>query len=60
MYTVSRTGRIQKKVSRKPVEVIVHGDNSDLIKTVASLYTKDDDLTIADVTYGKGVFWRKC
>ncbi|MEP3199173.1 MAG: hypothetical protein ABJO57_14950 [Lentilitoribacter sp.] len=52
--------RRRKKASQKPVEAVVHGDNSDLIKTVASLYVKDDNLTIADVTYGKGVFWRKC
>lgn len=52
--------RRRKKVSKKPIEAIVHGDNSDLIKAVASLYVKDNDLTIADVTYGKGVFWRKC
>ncbi|MEO9602903.1 MAG: hypothetical protein ABJ051_10065 [Lentilitoribacter sp.] len=52
--------RRRKKVSQKPVEALVHGDNADLIKTVASLYAKDTDLKIADVTYGKGVFWRKC
>lgn len=34
------------------------GDNSDLIKVVSSMYLKEGD-RIADVTYGKGVFWRK-
>lgn len=52
--------RRRKKASQKPVEAIVHGDNADLIKAVTSLYAKDPDVTIADVTYGKGVFWRKC
>lgn len=36
----------------------VVGDNSDLIVRVVSLYTKDG-YKIADVTFGKGVFWRK-
>lgn len=34
------------------------GDNSDLIAHVAALYLKSGD-RIWDVTYGKGVFWRK-
>lgn len=33
------------------------GDNSGLIKKVADLYFQEGD-SIADVTYGKGVFWR--
>lgn len=52
--------RKRKKASERPIEAIVHGDNSDLIKTVASLYAVDPDISIADVTYGKGVFWKKC
>jgi hypothetical protein len=34
------------------------GSNADLIAHVGSLYIHDGDL-IADVTYGKGVFWKK-
>lgn len=34
------------------------GDNSDLIAHVAAMYLKPGD-KVADVTYGKGVFWRK-
>jgi tRNA G10 N-methylase Trm11 len=34
------------------------GDNSDLIAHVAAMYLKPMD-NVADVTYGKGVFWRK-
>ena len=41
-----------------PVFTLVTGDNSDLIKTVADLYLKPG-MVVADVTYGKGVFWRK-
>ena len=37
---------------------LVEGINSDLIKSVSDFYIKDGD-TVADVTYGKGVFWRK-
>lgn len=33
------------------------GDNSGLIAKVADFYFQDGD-SIADVTYGKGVFWR--
>lgn len=34
------------------------GNNSDLIAIVAEMYLKHGD-KVADVTYGKGVFWRK-
>jgi tRNA G10 N-methylase Trm11 len=34
------------------------GDNSALISRVAKMYIKEGDY-IADVTYGKGVFWRE-
>ena len=33
-------------------------DNSDLIKEVSDFYIKDGDF-VADVTWGKGVFWKK-
>jgi hypothetical protein len=36
----------------------VSGDNSDLIKEVSDLYIKDGEV-VADVTYGRGVFWNK-
>jgi len=39
-------------------EAIVHGNNADLIAEVAKLYATGDP-KIADLTYGKGVFWRK-
>jgi hypothetical protein len=40
------------------VESVVTGNNSDLIEEVARLYAAGDP-KIADLTYGKGVFWRK-
>lgn len=40
------------------VQAVVYGNNADLISEVASLYATDDS-KIADLTYGKGVFWRK-
>lgn len=42
----------------KIVEAVITGDNSDLIYEVAKLYVKAED-RIADLTYGKGVFWRR-
>jgi hypothetical protein len=36
-----------------------HGTNADLIANVASVYLSKGAL-VADVTYGNGVFWRKC
>jgi len=41
-----------------PIEAVIYGDNGDLIKQVVSLHGKPTD-QIADLTYGKGVFWRK-
>ncbi|HYB20862.1 MAG TPA: hypothetical protein VEH09_08025 [Thermodesulfobacteriota bacterium] len=41
-----------------PVVTSVVGENSDLIAAVASLYLRDG-MVVADVTYGKGVFWKK-
>lgn len=37
---------------------IVGGDNADLFLEISKLYLQPGD-TIADVTYGKGAFWRK-
>lgn len=39
------------------IYTVHHGCNSGLIKNVAELYFSEGD-KIADVTYGKGVFWR--
>lgn len=40
------------------IEAVVYGNNADLISEVVSLYAADDS-KVADLTYGKGVFWRK-
>ena len=37
---------------------VVSGSNADLIRQVALLYARDNP-KVADLTYGKGVFWRK-
>jgi hypothetical protein len=42
----------------KPVVAVQHGNNSDLIAAAAKLYIRDGD-RVADVTYGKGLFWKK-
>lgn len=39
-------------------EAVVYGNNADLIAEVAKLYAAGNP-KIADLTYGKGVFWRK-
>lgn len=41
-----------------PVLAVQHGDNATLIAAAAKLYIRDGD-TVADVTYGRGVFWKK-
>ncbi|WP_315076255.1 DNA methyltransferase [uncultured Clostridium sp.] len=41
-----------------PIYTVHQGRNSGLIKSVAELYFNEGD-KIADVTYGKGVFWRE-
>lgn len=38
---------------------VASGTNADLIANVAKLYLPENAL-VADITYGKGVFWRKC
>lgn len=40
-------------------QALIEGNNSDLIAEVAKLYAQGDP-KIADLTYGKGVFWRQC
>ncbi|WP_243156285.1 hypothetical protein, partial [Clostridium sp. C2-6-12] len=42
----------------KPIYTVHQGRNSGLIKSVAELYFNEGD-KIADVTYGKGAFWRE-
>ena len=51
--------RRREKVRNNPVDALVRGNNADLIKEVAKLYATDPSLRIADVTFGKGVFWKK-
>lgn len=51
--------RRRKKIANNPVNALVRGNNADLIKEVTKLYASDPSLTIADVTYGKGAFWKK-
>lgn len=41
-----------------PILTSVTGDNSDLFPLVLELYANEGD-SIADVTYGRGVFWKK-
>lgn len=41
----------------RPIYTVHKGNNSGLIKMVADLYFQEGD-KIADVTYGKGVFWK--
>jgi len=40
-----------------PVSSLVVGDNSDLMKQVATLWVRPDDVVV-DCTYGRGVFWK--
>lgn len=51
--------RKRKRIATKPVHALVRGNNADLIKEVVKLYAPDPSLTIADVTFGKGAFWKK-
>ena len=41
-----------------PIVSVIHGNNADLIAEVARLYMPDGSV-VADVTWGKGAFWRK-
>ena len=42
-----------------PTLSLIEGNNADLIREVADLYLKPEH-RIADLTWGKGVFWKKC
>jgi hypothetical protein len=46
-------------MAKSAVFTMYFGTNADLITHVADLYLPEGAL-VADVTYGKGVFWRKC
>ena len=46
-------------VTPSRVRSLIEGNNADLIRQVANLYLSPSD-RIADLTYGKGVFWRQC
>jgi hypothetical protein len=47
----------RRSTKRRPRETVVRGTNADLIAVAAKLYLPAG-ATVADVTYGKGVFWR--
>jgi hypothetical protein len=50
---------MQGCVIKEPIYTVhLDGDNSGLIKKVVDLYFQEGD-KIADVTYGKGVFWKQ-
>lgn len=42
----------------KTIYTVHHSHNSGLIKDVVSLYIEEAS-SVADVTYGKGVFWKE-
>lgn len=42
-----------------PIQALIRGNNADLIAEVARLYATGNP-KIADLTYGRGVFWRHC
>ena len=48
----------RKRNQSKRVYTAITGNNAALFNTAAKMYIKDYDL-VADVTFGKGVFWRK-
>ena len=46
------------RTTPKPVRTLYRGTNADLLVDVARLYIPDGAL-VADVTWGKGIFWQK-
>ena len=42
-----------------PIFTCLTGSNADLVREVCNLYVKKGE-TIADVTWGKGAFWKNC
>ena len=53
LHLPQRSSSVPEKITN-----VVHGDNAELMANVAALYFRDG-MTIADVTYGEGGFWRK-
>lgn len=47
----------QYKIVKLPVPCAIVGNNADLFEQVEKLYIKETDV-IADVTYGRGTFWK--
>jgi hypothetical protein len=45
-------------IAKTPILTAITGTNADLIPRILTMYVPDGS-TIADVTFGKGVFWRK-
>lgn len=43
----------------KPVPSVIVGDNDDLILAVSRLYCKDPKAKVIDLTYGRGMWWKK-
>lgn len=54
---VSSLTRMTEELSG-PIYSCIEGDSSDLIANIAAMYLKPG-VVVADVTYGRGVFWRK-
>lgn len=48
---------VKSDVSAQPLCTVVHGNNNVLFEVVSPLYLTNG-MRIADVTYGKGVFWK--
>jgi hypothetical protein len=57
LYREKRAGRYTKSPEPLTVTRAVQGTNADLLAAAAHLYIPDGAL-VADVTYGKGIFWR--
>lgn len=51
--------RHHRRKKQDAAGTITRGSNADLIAEVAKLYARQHH-KIADLTYGKGVFWRQC
>jgi hypothetical protein len=56
--TKCRVAHHREAAGRRHVTTTVHGTNADLIAAAAKLYIPNGAL-VADVTYGRGVFWQK-
>ena len=66
MTVAERQRRRRRKLARAKAgrsshdynQTLVHGNNADLIEVVSNLYLKRKD-RLLDLTYGRGVFWRR-